>query len=89
MTGISASNDELLKQAQMTAHEYLLSGKDVIDDLFGAGYARAHPDLLAAYMKTAATDFFTAIIAKELGGALEGVAMSITDAANALSSDTE
>jgi hypothetical protein len=74
---ISIGYDALLRQAGMTAHDYMLAGITSIDDLFGKGYAKAHPELLAAYMQTAAIDFHSAIIVKDLGGALERIANAL------------
>jgi hypothetical protein len=51
---------EMLRQATMTAREYLLHAKRDIDDVFGDGYAEKNPDLVSAYMQTAAADYSTA-----------------------------
>ena len=64
------SAQKLMRQACMTAHDYLLHGRSDIDGQMGAGYAKAHPELLAAYMQTAALDFMAGFLAKEVGGAL-------------------
>ena len=34
----------------MTAHDYLLHAVADIDEMLGRGYARQHPELIAAYM---------------------------------------
>ena len=59
-----ASWDELMQQASMTADAYLRVAKQRIDAAFGRGYAAKHPDLVAAFMATAARDFQTAAIAR-------------------------
>ena len=41
-----------------------------IDKLLGKGYAKQHPELIAAYMQTAAIDFGTAIIARAIKSVL-------------------
>ena len=46
-----------MRQAHMTALEYLIHGRQDIDTVFGAGFARSNPGLVAAYMQVAATDF--------------------------------
>jgi hypothetical protein len=51
--------DTLMRQAHMTAHDYMLNARVDIDSIFGAGYAKAHPELVAAYMQTAVRDFHT------------------------------
>ena len=80
MTDVTADAMTLMRQAHMTAGEYLDHGVRDIDGAFGQGYARAHPELLAAYMRTAATDLMTAILAKEIGGAIEAVAEAMAGA---------
>lgn len=54
---ISASYDTLLRQASMTAAEYLDRAIDNIDNALGEGYAKKHPELIAAMIKTAAKDY--------------------------------
>ena len=43
-----ASNETLMRQASATADEYLFKAVDGIDGLFGEGFAKAHPELIAA-----------------------------------------
>jgi hypothetical protein len=86
MTGITADYDTLLRQASMTAHDYMMNAKSDIDEMFGAGYAAKHPELVAAYMQTAARDLHTSTIAKEIGGAIETLAEQIGSAASELPS---
>lgn len=62
--------DKLMGQAMMTAHDYMAHAVHDIDEIFGPGYAKAHPELVAAYMQTAAIDF-----AATFG--LQGIAESI------------
>ena len=57
MSFISAYSTPLMKQATMTANSYLLDAVNYIDRMLGDGYAKAHPELLAAFMQTAAVDF--------------------------------
>jgi len=61
---ITAGTETLFRQAPMTAHDYMMKAIDDIDELLGKGYAKQHPELIAAYMQTAAIDFGTAIIAR-------------------------
>ena len=67
----------LMRQATMTAHDNMLHARHDIDEQLGEGYAREHPELIAAYMQTAAIDFATAIIAKEIGEAIEGLSETL------------
>jgi hypothetical protein len=71
---VELNETDLMRQACMTAHDYLLHGKSDIDERLGVGYAQVHPELLAAYMQTAALDYMAGFLAKEIGGALERIA---------------
>jgi hypothetical protein len=74
---ITATPDTLMRQAHMTAHDYMMYAKADIDELFGAGYAAQHTDLVAAYMTTAAADFHTAISAQAISAAAAKIEQSI------------
>jgi hypothetical protein len=63
---VTAGNNELMRQSQMTANTYMGQAIDDIDDKLGDGYASKHPELIAAYMQTAAIDLGSAIIARTL-----------------------
>lgn len=60
-TAITADATTLMRQASMTAHDYLHAVIKSIDDAFGEGYAKSTPELIAAFMQVAARDFHTAI----------------------------
>jgi hypothetical protein len=47
----------LMRQASKTANVYMLDAVEDIDAKFGEGYAKAHPELVGAYMRAAAADF--------------------------------
>lgn len=70
---VTASGQTLMRQAPMTADEYLHSAIDCIDARLGKGYAKAHPELIGAFMQTSAIDFTARIIAR----AIEAVADAI------------
>jgi len=74
---IEVGSETLFRQAPMTAHDYMLKASD-IDELLGKGYAKQHPELIAAYMQTAATDFGTAIVA----GGIETLSTLVDNAVN-------
>jgi hypothetical protein len=63
---IEAGNATLMRQAQMTAQTYMSQAIEDIDELFGDGYAKKHPELIVGYMQTAAIDLGTAIIARAI-----------------------
>jgi hypothetical protein len=74
---ITADYDTLLRQAWMTAAVYMQHAATEIDAVFGKGYAAAHPELVAAFMRTAADDFRAASLGKDIGGALQALADAV------------
>ena len=48
--------ETLMRQAGMTAHTWLIQGKKYIDEEFGEGHAKGHPELLAGFMISASND---------------------------------
>lgn len=48
--------DTLAAQAAKTASGWMSDAVTEIDKLFGKGYAKQHPELVAAFMKTAGLD---------------------------------
>jgi hypothetical protein len=75
---IDAGNQTLLRQAPMTANEYLMSAIDHIDQQLGNDYAKQHPELIATFMQTSAIDLGTAVIAR----AVESLSNSLVGALN-------
>jgi len=75
LTGKPTMNNEALrmKHAADTANEYMLAAIRCIDAKFGDGYAQKHPELIAAFMTTAAQDYH----AVQLGLSLDGVISSL------------
>ena len=51
----------LVKYAGITAGDYMRTAVVQIEDQFGEGYAKEHPDLVAAFMNVCARDFQTAV----------------------------
>jgi hypothetical protein len=79
-TSIKAGNSTLLRQAPITANEYLLSAVDHIDQKLGKGYAAKHPELIGAFMQASAIDSGTAVIAR----AIESLESGLSALASAL-----
>jgi hypothetical protein len=71
----------LMARARMTAVTYMREGIEWIDKEFGDGYAKRHPELLAAFMRTCAADFHS--------GDMKAGLQDIRDALRALSDITE
>jgi hypothetical protein len=74
---ITASFSELLKQAGMTAADYLSDAVRHIDKTFGDGYAKANPLLVAEFMRVAGNDFNTASAVKVMSAALRELAFNV------------
>ncbi len=81
---ITADYNRLLDDAPATAYRYMHKAVDYIDNLFGDGYAKQHPDLVAAFMKVSGQDFTAATLAvaiqeasDKIAGALEKIAEMI------------
>ncbi len=66
--------DTLMKQAMMTAHDYMNHARFDIDEMFGDGFARNNPSLVAAYMQTAAIDFAATFGLQGIAESLNGIA---------------
>lgn len=77
---IQAGNETLFRQAPATAHDYMTNAVKDIDAYFGKGFAKAHPELIAAYMQTAAIDMSGAVIAR----AVETLADAVEQVSNAI-----
>ena len=63
---MTISSEILMKQAAMTANEYLIDAIDSIDKRFGDGYAQKHPELIVGFMTTAVNDFQACLISQQL-----------------------
>ena len=61
----------------MTADQYLNEAITAIDEKFNKGYAENHPELIAAFMKVAASDMNYATLAKAQSEAIETLAEAI------------
>ena len=48
---------DLALQAPVSAHSWLTAAIRRIDEELGEGYAKAHPELVAAFMRTCAVDY--------------------------------
>jgi hypothetical protein len=61
---IEASPETLIRQASMTAAQYMYEGIREIDKVYGEGYAKKHPELLGVFMQVAASDFAATLAAQ-------------------------
>jgi hypothetical protein len=79
---ITADWYTLLRQASGTAGMYLTDAIREIDTAFDSGYAKAHPQLVAAFMQVAAADFHSTAIgiaAQKVAGALNETGSFLSD----------
>lgn len=77
MRRITAEFETLMEQAPMTTDVYLRKAIRSIDEAFNTtGYARTHPELVAAYLHACAIDYQTSC----LTGALQEIGDEITSA---------
>jgi hypothetical protein len=77
---ITANGDTLMRQAPMTADLYLGEAIEDIDKRLGKGYAKAHPELVAAYMFTAAADYGATLLAQKLQDGITELSSELSDA---------
>ena len=80
---------DLMRQAMLTSQSYFNSAVLFIDEKFGEGYAKAHPELIVGYMDTAARDFDTCITRQalnHLSSDLDRLASAAEELANGQSS---
>jgi|SRR6266550_2841606 len=70
---ITASSSTLMRQAPMTADEYLRSAIDCIDEKLGHGYAAKHPELIGAFITASAIDLGAAVIARAIESAADAL----------------
>ena len=60
-------NDKIIHDSsKIAADNYLLAAIRNIDSALGEGYARSHPELIAAYMQTAVADYASGIASATL-----------------------
>ena len=57
MDAPSLSNTQAVFQAGTTIHTYFHQAIKIIDDEFGGGYAKGHPELLAGCIQAQSLDF--------------------------------
>ena len=62
MKRITANSKELMDQAAMTVSVYLDGIVSAVDDKFGKGFSKQHPEFIASLVRTAGNDFNMAIL---------------------------
>jgi hypothetical protein len=81
MKRITADATDLMRQASMTAESYMNKAVDCIDQTFGDGYAKQHPDLVAAFMKVSSEDFSIGVLGAVIQDASDQIAGTLQEVA--------
>ena len=91
---IVISGDTIMRQAHMTAHDYLMHAIRDINELMGEGAAEKYPQIVAAMIQAAATDGGATVIAKQvrlgfsdLGEVVAEIHLSLDNVAENVRSD--
>jgi hypothetical protein len=63
---ITAGWNKLMDDGADAAHYYMLDAIEKIENKFGKGYAKEHPELVGAYMNTASRETHGSVIAKSI-----------------------
>jgi hypothetical protein len=71
----------------MTANEYLMSAVDHINQQLGDGYAKQHPELIAAFIQASAIDLGTAVIARAIESLSDSLVGTLNEMQELLRSD--
>lgn len=86
MEKIRADFDDLREQSCNAALSFMGDAQHQINKLFGEGYAEKNPQLMAAYMQAAATEFHAMATAKALQHASGNVGFSLDSLVDAVRS---
>lgn len=70
----------LLEQAALSAATWMAKAVRLIDEEFGEGYARAHPELVGAFINAASRDYAANWVAGYLGDRLDYLADTLDGA---------
>ena len=79
MGQITKSFTDLMNDGVSTANVALKRAVQNIDETLGAGYAKAHPELIIAFMRTATLDSGINILAKVIDESISSLANTIID----------
>lgn len=71
------TSEEYYKQAAMTAHGWMAKAVHSIDELFEPGFAKAHPELVGAFMQTCAIEFHGSFAVQGLTASVNSIASSL------------
>ncbi|ARC79589.1 MULTISPECIES: hypothetical protein [Pseudomonas aeruginosa group] len=86
---IHISYEEMLRQSPMAVHDILLHTVSNIDAILGDGYAKEHPDLIAACVAAATAEFNNGSMIVAIQEASERVAGALELAGRAIQAGLE
>jgi hypothetical protein len=84
---IEIGYSEMLRQLPMAVHDILLHTVSNIDKILGEGYAEAHPELIAACVSAATSEFNNGSMIVAIQEASDKIASALEDVARSLTSD--
>lgn len=58
--------EDFVKTSPYSAHEWFHEAVKTVDSKFGVGYAKKHPELIAAMVQATAIDFQTSVASVDL-----------------------
>lgn len=77
---ITKEGMELVQDGMDTATNYFYHAISTIDEKFGAGYAKAHPELIGEFMRTSAQGYDTCLKVQ----AIQDATQQVCDRLNAI-----
>lgn len=86
MGKIEADWHKLMEDGADTAQYYLSRAINAIDDQFGKGYAKEHPELISGYMKTASIDNHATVLGKVIQNGIDEINITLGSIAMQLES---
>lgn len=84
---IEIGYSEMLRQSPMAVHDILLHTVSNIDKILGEGYAEAHPELIAACVSAATSEFNNGSMIVAIQETSDKIASALEDVARSLNSD--
>lgn len=71
---ITADFHTLMDDSSMTVSRHMSDGIVAIDKTFGVGWAKKHPELLAAFIQASAVHLVGAVIAQQVRAGMDNIA---------------
>jgi hypothetical protein len=81
MNKITANYETLMRQAPMTIHDYLFAAIKSIDQAFGEGYAKKHPEIVMQFVQEANKETQASCLLQTIQEGIELFHVAVRDAA--------